>query len=49
MIRTSLELPKHLIEGLDSLVDAQLYPHRSEAIRLAIKDLLELHGRLKEA
>lgn len=38
--RISLYIPEPYLEGLDLLVTAQLYPHRSEAIRLAIRDLL---------
>jgi Arc/MetJ-type ribon-helix-helix transcriptional regulator len=36
-------LPPSYIEGLDRLVEEKLYPHRNEAIRLAIRDLLKYH------
>ena len=41
---TTLELPEELLRGLEETVRAGLYPNRSEAIRLAIRDLLKLHG-----
>lgn len=36
----SVHLPEAYIEGLNELVDLKLYPNRSEAIRVAIRDLL---------
>ena len=33
-------LPEPLIEALDELVRVKMYPHRSEAIRLAVRDLI---------
>jgi len=39
----SLKLPEVYIEGLDELVRKRFYPNRAEAIRMAVRDLLELH------
>ena len=36
----SVYLPEELIESLDELVKRGFYPNRSEAIRIAIKDLV---------
>jgi len=36
----TLYLPELYIETLDRLVTEGLYPHRAEAIRVAIRDLL---------
>ncbi|MFQ6094818.1 MAG: ribbon-helix-helix domain-containing protein [Candidatus Bathyarchaeia archaeon] len=50
MVRTkliTLYLPEPYIEALDRLVDEKYYPHRAEAIRVAIRDMInvELRGR----
>ncbi|CAD55687.1 ribbon-helix-helix domain-containing protein [Pyrococcus abyssi] len=37
----SVQLPQNLIHGLDSLVKRGIYPNRSEAIRVAIRELLK--------
>lgn len=36
----SVHLPEPYVNGLDELVSLKLYPNRSEAIRVAIRDLL---------
>jgi Arc/MetJ-type ribon-helix-helix transcriptional regulator len=36
----SVKIPEHFLEGLDDLVRLGVYPSRSEAIRVAIRDLL---------
>lgn len=36
----TLYLPETYIKALDQLVDDQVYPNRSEAIRVAIRDLI---------
>ena len=43
----TVHLPEEFLRGLAELVRQQRYPNRSEAIRLAIRDLLkeELWGR----
>lgn len=38
-------LPKPMIQGLDSLVEDKRFPHRAEAIRVAIRDLLVFNER----
>ena len=37
----TVHLPESLIEGLDELVRQRYYPSRSEAIRIAVRDLLK--------
>jgi Arc/MetJ-type ribon-helix-helix transcriptional regulator len=43
----TLYLPEPYLEALDELVSKRYYPHRAEAIRVAIRDLVsaELWGR----
>jgi Arc/MetJ-type ribon-helix-helix transcriptional regulator len=36
----SVKVPDQFVEGLDDLVRNGVYPSRSEAIRVAIRDLL---------
>jgi len=38
----TLHLPIPYIKALDQLVDEKMYPNRSEAIRMAIRDLLQV-------
>lgn len=40
MKQISLYVPETYLQGLDELKKRKLYPHRAEAIRLAIRDLL---------
>lgn len=35
--------PRALIKKLDNLIERGLYPNRAEAIRLAVRDLVNLH------
>lgn len=37
----TVHLPSEFLRGLDELVRLQKYPTRSEAIRIAIRDLLK--------
>ncbi len=37
----TVHLPEAYLEGLDSLVNEQIYPNRSEAIRVAVRDMLK--------
>ncbi|MBD3406354.1 MAG: ribbon-helix-helix protein, CopG family [Candidatus Lokiarchaeota archaeon] len=37
----TLHCPSQYLEGLEKLVESGLYPNRSEAIRIAIRDLLK--------
>ncbi|RLE93137.1 MAG: CopG family transcriptional regulator [Thermoprotei archaeon] len=43
----TVHLPDHLVQGLEKLVEGGRYPSRSEAIRVAVRDLLnrELYSR----
>ena len=43
----AVHLPDKILDDIQRLVDKGLYPNRSEAIRIAIRDLLkhELWGR----
>ena len=43
MVLISVHIPKQLLEELDELVKRGIYPSRSEAIRIAIRDLLLRH------
>ncbi len=45
----TVHLPEAYIEGLEKLVAAKIYPNRSEAIRVAIRDLLKRELWDKEA
>ena len=40
MILISVHVPKQILEELDELVKKGVFPSRSEAIRIAIRDLL---------
>jgi Arc/MetJ-type ribon-helix-helix transcriptional regulator len=40
MILISLHIPKQMLEELDELVRQGVFPNRSEAIRIAIRDLI---------
>jgi len=36
----SVHIPRRMLEGLDELARSGLFPSRSEAIRVAVRDLL---------
>jgi antitoxin ParD1/3/4 len=36
----TLNLPQAYIDGLEKLVQMEIYPNRSEAIRMAVRDFL---------
>ena len=40
MALISVHIPKQMLEELDGLVSQGIFPSRSEAIRIAIRDLL---------
>ncbi|MFP3239960.1 MAG: ribbon-helix-helix domain-containing protein [Caldivirga sp.] len=40
MVLVSLHIPVQMLEELDDLVKTGVYPSRSEAIRVAIRDLI---------
>lgn len=37
----TLHVPEQYISGIETLVNENMYPNRSEAIRVAIRDLLK--------
>ena len=37
----TVHLPEAYLKGLDKLVKRRMYPNRSEAIRIAVRDLLK--------
>ena len=37
----TVHLPEVYLQGLEKLVEVEAYPNRSEAIRVAIRDLLK--------
>ena len=41
MKKITLHLPITYIQALDKLVKENMYPNRSEAIRMAVRDLLK--------
>lgn len=45
----TLYVPEPLLEALDCPVMQRKHPHRAEAIRLAIRDLLKREGCLPKA
>jgi antitoxin ParD1/3/4 len=38
----TVHLPEAYLSGLDKLIESDAYPNRSEAIRVAVRDLLKL-------
>ncbi|MGC9137080.1 ribbon-helix-helix domain-containing protein, partial [Caldivirga sp.] len=40
MVLISVHIPRQMLEELDELVRSGVFPSRSEAIRVAIRDLL---------
>lgn len=40
----ALKITQLYLDKLDDLVRERMYPNSSEAIRIAIRDLLKLHG-----
>ncbi|WP_436348824.1 ribbon-helix-helix domain-containing protein [Natronorubrum sp. FCH18a] len=47
MERVTHRMPKQLVDGLESLVDAGHYPNRSEALRDGARALLNEHSQLE--
>jgi Arc/MetJ-type ribon-helix-helix transcriptional regulator len=41
IILVTVHLPEAYLEGLEQLVKSKIYPNRSEAIRVAVRDLLK--------
>ena len=48
MILISVHLPRQLLAELDELVKQGIFPSRSEAIRIAIRDLIMREGERKK-
>jgi len=48
MVLIAVFVPPDWIAELDGLVERGLYPNRSEAIRMAIRDLLKRHEVFKK-
>ena len=46
---TTFYVPEFLLEALDGLVERGMYPHRAEAIRVAVRDLVREEGCLPRA
>ena len=44
MILISVHLPRQMLEELDELVKKGVFPSRSEAVRVAIRDLILKHS-----
>jgi Arc/MetJ-type ribon-helix-helix transcriptional regulator len=40
MMLISVHIPRRMLDGLDELARSGLFPSRSEAIRVAVRDLL---------
>jgi len=40
----TVKMPKKYVDALEALVHMGLYSNRSEAIRVAVRDLLRRHG-----
>jgi Arc/MetJ-type ribon-helix-helix transcriptional regulator len=45
----TLWIPEPYLSALDELVSKRYYPHRAEAIRAAIRDLIIKEGNLPQA
>lgn len=48
MERLTMRAPKRLLDEIDTLVENGYYPNRSEAIRTAIRDMLNEQRRIDE-
>ena len=48
MILISVHLPKEMLQELDELVKQGRFPSRSEAIRVAVRDLILRESGLKQ-
>ncbi len=44
----TIHIPDHFLKILDSLVEEGLFPNRSEAIRVGIKELLEMEYQMMD-
>ena len=48
MVLISVHLPKQMLDGLDEMVRQGRFPSRSEAIRVAVRDLILRESGLKQ-
>jgi len=48
MVLISVHLPKQMLDGLDEMVSQGRFPSRSEAIRVAVRDLILRESGLKQ-
>jgi Arc/MetJ-type ribon-helix-helix transcriptional regulator len=48
MVLISVHLPKQMLDGLDEMVNQGRFPSRSEAIRVAVRDLILRESGLKQ-
>ncbi len=48
MERVTLRIPKQQIEEVEQMVETGEYPNRSEAIRSAVRDMLNEHDNNEE-
>ncbi len=48
MVLISVHLPKQLLEELDEMVKQGRFPSRSEAIRVAVRDLIYRENGLRQ-
>jgi len=48
MVLISVHMPKQLLEELDEMVKQGRFPSRSEAIRVAVRDLILRESGLKQ-
>ncbi len=37
----TIHLPEAYLKGIEQLINSKIYPNRSEAIRIAVRDLLK--------
>jgi antitoxin ParD1/3/4 len=49
MERVTLRIPEQQIEEVERMVETGQFPNRSEAIRSAVREMLNEHGRTQEA
>lgn len=47
MKKIAVKLPEVYVDGLDRLVKTGFYPNRAEAIRFAIRDMLQVEVDVK--
>lgn len=48
MERVTLRIPKQQIDAVEQMVESGQYPNRSEAIRSAVREMIEEEGEVVE-